>query len=126
VRLAAAEHTKTLGSVSHSIEWLAWKAKYAPAEFSAENLRLYDEEIHASMGTLVGGLAVIAALDIETYEKFQVLTSELYKLDSEVSKVTARYQEEPQQVIAELSSLFSRAANYNRQLNRSIADMFAS
>jgi hypothetical protein len=126
VRLAAAEQVKALGLAFHSIEWLIWKARYAPSEFSAENLRLYEQEIHATMGTLVGGLAVIAALDFNTYRRFQVLTKELYDLDNEVGKIAARYQEQPQQTITELAATYDRTITYDEQLNRSIADMFTS
>ena len=126
VRLAAAEHAKTLGSASHSVEWLTWKARFAPSEFSADNLKLYDQEMHAALGMLVGGLSVIAALDVGTYRTFQALTDELYELDLEVGQVAARYPQQPQDVIAELSTMFGRASVYHRQLNGSIADMFAN
>jgi hypothetical protein len=125
VRLAAAEHVKGLGLASHSVEWLTWKAKFAPSEFSADNLSLYDQEIHALLGPLVGSLAVVAALDLKTFEIFRTLTDELYALDRQVGEIAARYQQQPQQVVAELGSDFARASQYNLRLNRSVADMFA-
>lgn len=125
VRLAAAEHVKGLGLASHSVEWLTWKAKFAPCEFSIDNIRLYEQEIHALLGPLVGSLAVIAALDVATYNRLQVLTDELYELDRQVGEIAAGYQQQPEQVVTELGSIFDEACRYHVQLNRSIADMFA-
>jgi hypothetical protein len=124
VRLAAAEHAKVLGLASHSVEWLTWKAKFSPSEFSVDNLRLYDLEMHAALGALVGSLAVISALDLEMYKGFHELTEELYELDRQVGQIAARYHEQPQKVVAELGSVFGRAAGYYELLNGRVAGMF--
>ena len=126
VRLAAADHIKNLGTASHSIEWLVWKAKYAPHEFSAENIELYDQEIHAALAQIVGSLAVVAALDIESFQKLEALTDELYALDAHAGRLAARHGEDPQGSVDGLSSDLEQVVSFHRGLNRSIADMYAA
>jgi hypothetical protein len=125
VRLAVADHAKALGSASHSIQWLVWKARFAPRDFSVDNLLLYDHEIHAALAGLVGSLAVIAALDLDAYRRLQVVTDELYVLDDHVSRITASYRERPDRVLIELDQTYEPVMSYHRRLNQSVAEMFA-
>lgn len=123
-RLAVAELAKNLGAASHSMAWLTWKALHRPTRFKAEDVEIYDKEVHELIPLVSGSLAVVSALSGSLYLKLEPFVKQLYHLDEEIAKAGTRYLETPVDGLKLLSEHHQAVSAFGSELNRRVAEVF--
>lgn len=102
-------------SAIHSVCWLTWLAENASDEFTAERLRLYEEELHGYLPQITSSLTLLSAHDAPTYRKLKKCARMIYELDGDTARAARKHLlaqssgTSDDAAKAELSSCFKRA-----------------
>jgi hypothetical protein len=124
VQLAVASLTRTLGEAAHSIQWLAWKAKFTPRELNEAAIASYNKEMHRSLPKILGDLAVVSALDIDLFAKMVALAKELYELDAAMAMAAADFGSNPARSTLLMAQHVEPTLTFYRELNERVAGIF--
>lgn len=103
LRTAVAAAFTEFYAFSHAISWITWYAKHDPDSVDAPMARSYEEENHAVIPKLQGALAVVASLNLTTYEELQPLVHRLFVLDKHVTNAVVRLRTDRAGAIAALA-----------------------
>lgn len=123
VQNAVAELTKRFAAATHSICWLCWTAKYAPADLTPDHFQSYDKEMHSLLGEIMAARVVLASLHRPSHEALSSFADRVYNLDFRVGQAKVRYSEPgPKDAALQLfSTLLSEANQYDRDLLDAVA-----
>jgi len=116
VRLAVAEIIKRVAAANHAINWLCWKAKYAPGDLSIKDLQNYDEQMNAVLGDIAAARTVLAALSPSVHEQLSTTVSRLYALDAKVSEAKAAFTKDRNKVVLSLADFHQSSWAFDSEL----------
>ena len=90
IRQSAAEVFKEMFVLQHEVEWLTWHARNESDALTEEMRLQYNSAIHVSIPKLLGSLAVLASLDLNTYRNLLPIARNLFALDAETAKIATK------------------------------------
>ena len=123
-RLAVAELTRTLALATHSIVWLAWKAKFRPDQLTQNDILKYDEESHGMIPQIVGSLTIVSALNSEIYDDVVPLVHSYYHLEAKTGFAASVFEDSPEKGVRGIAEIYEEAVRSNRVLEEKVRDVF--
>lgn len=123
-RLAVADFTRKLAAATHSIVWLAWKARFRPFEVRQQDISTYDEEMHKLIPEIVGTLVVISALNKELYDRMNPLAREFYELENLMADTAPGLLDSSRTHTNKIETIHNKAYMFNRELAQEVTEVF--
>ena len=74
-----------LAGLSHCAMWLTWKAKFNPASLKAADIARYEDDTYVKVPRLLGNLAALAAIDLDTANSLHPFVKEICVLDGKIA-----------------------------------------
>lgn len=99
IKLAVAVLSQKIAAEIQAIIWLTWIAEYQPAMLSEKDINAYDREMKSLMSQDVIAQAALAAVDAELHRRIKPFVKEVSSLDHQMSFVTLRIKQAPEQSI---------------------------
>lgn len=124
-RLAIAQVARGIGTATHTMTWITWKATHQPHHLGTKDADAYDEDMHDLYPDLTGSLALVAALNREAYEKLKGVTKDVYALDGEIANATTALRDKAKKASRILASHHASAKLLVGQTNDRLAEIMA-
>lgn len=121
--LAVAELTRNLGAATHSMGWLTWKAQHRSSLLSAEDVQVYDTEMHQLFPSISGALSLVAALSQPLFRKLDPIVHEVYALDEKISHAGTMVLLRDSEGSSDLGSLVVEVRVLSENLNRRVSEI---
>jgi hypothetical protein len=124
LRDRAAQVFRQLFVIQHEMEWITWHAVHHPESVNLEMVRNYQTAIHAAYPKVLGGMALVAAIDEELHQYLKIQLDQVYNLDSRVAIAALLVPD--QTAIAALRELNAPAKEVYEELPKRMAEAMRS
>lgn len=125
MREAARELTMAMATALHSMSWLCWRTIELKQVKEGE-IRSHDETINEVSPQILGQLAVIAALDKETYDQLRDLPKQIFDLDEEIASEFVKFSTDQDASTQQLKKLHEKVKKLERDEKESLAARIAN
>jgi len=71
--------------------WVCWEVSKGKAEIDTNYLQAYNKTAKLTLNKIIKQLALLAATDIEVYQKVRSLAEEVYKIDLSIGNALVDY-----------------------------------
>lgn len=89
LRSQAAETFRYMFLLQHEMEWLTWHAVHRPKDVGPRMAEIYESAVHNGYPKLLGAMAVLASLDMESYKQIVPLVERIYDAENQVGQLLA-------------------------------------
>ena len=122
-RSAIAELARKMVVGSHRIIWLAWKAKYDPAELKEEDFLAYDKNMGDLFPDIVSARVLVSAFNRQVHSEVTPFVRALYDLDEKVAHAAKTFKDAPQESIEALEKLYDETIKFDSKFLEMITDI---
>ena len=115
--------TVKLASAIHSMCWIAWIARAAPARLTQEQAATYDKEMHLILADIAGLLSTVGSLDTAAFDQVRNHTATVYRLDVAVARACSNIDADQSAAVTALDGLYREFLAFEEGLPVLMADV---
>lgn len=110
-------------SALHSMCWLCWFARVAPAQFSVARITQYDQEMHATLAELAGLETEFFVIDPDAAVEISKVVRQIEELDADVATACVQFATNPNQCCHDLGQAHTKIESCYRAMPQRIAQI---